>query len=252
MAALSRDIINHRYYFSASDTEKKELEKLLLSEKKKQPSRIPYHFSASNKFPGKFMLSYLPRNHPCYEYVTVTPEGFRFRGRLHAKLDGLLHWFKRHFRDSMPGSSRSASTSQETPITAVPANVMQAVNNLTNISQSQLMSTLQSIQQKDDWLSNNNAPPFANYNYQQLSTGASEGQNINQWENNWSAAWSVTKPADNLNKGYSVDRDNRWESPQGHPSSHQSDQKRESQRHYDRRSRGHRDDRYRSHHSRRT
>ncbi|EDV22209.1 uncharacterized protein TRIADDRAFT_59208 [Trichoplax adhaerens] len=247
MAALTRDIINHRYYYVAGDTEKKELEKLLLSEKKKQPSRIPYHFSASSKYPGKFMLSYLPRNHPCYEYVTVTPEGFRFRGRLHAKLDALLHWFKRHFRDPMPGTSRGTSVSQDTPMNAVPPNVMQAVNNLTNISQSQLMSTLQSIQQKDDWLSNNNVPTYANYGYQQLSTGNSEPQKINQWENNWSSTWSAPKPAENLNKDYNDNHDRRWETPQ----SQQSDQKRDSQRQYDRRNRGHRDDRYRSYHSRR-
>lgn len=54
--------------------------------------------------PGKFLLSYLPRNHFRHEYVTVTPEGYRFRGQVFETLGGLLKWFKEHFRDPIPGT----------------------------------------------------------------------------------------------------------------------------------------------------
>lgn len=45
----------------------------------------------------------MPRHRPRIEYVTVTPDGFRYRGRVHDSVNALLKWFKEHFRDPIPG-----------------------------------------------------------------------------------------------------------------------------------------------------
>lgn len=52
------------------------------------------------------MLSYLPKNKARHEFVTVLPNGFRFRGIIHRTLNQLLAWFKEHFRDPIPGTIR--------------------------------------------------------------------------------------------------------------------------------------------------
>ncbi|XP_065055473.1 transcription elongation factor SPT6-like isoform X3 [Rhopilema esculentum] len=103
MSSQAREIINHRYYRETEGGVKQKLEEILVTEKRKNPSRIPYFFSASQTYPGKFMLGYMPRNKPRVEYVTVCPEGFRYRGRVHGNTNALLRWFKEHFRDPIPG-----------------------------------------------------------------------------------------------------------------------------------------------------
>ena len=65
--------------------------------------RIPYFFTASKEFPGKFMLSYLPRKTVRHEFVTVTPDGIRYRQQIFTSLNSLVKWFKEHFRDPIPG-----------------------------------------------------------------------------------------------------------------------------------------------------
>ena len=73
--------------------------------------RIPYYVSSSKLYPGKFMLSYLPRKTPKHEYVTVTPDGLRYRGQVFRSLGSLVRWFKEHFRDRVAGpSSKHAHT----------------------------------------------------------------------------------------------------------------------------------------------
>lgn len=67
-------------------------------------------FSASREFPGKFMLSYLPRGHVKHEFITVTPDGYRFRGQVFDNLNTLFRWFKEHFRDPIPGTPLSSRT----------------------------------------------------------------------------------------------------------------------------------------------
>jgi len=59
--------------------------------------------SASRELPGKFLLSYLPRKSTRHEYVTVTPDGLRYRSRTFPSLGDTIRWFKEHFRDSIPG-----------------------------------------------------------------------------------------------------------------------------------------------------
>lgn len=105
MVSQARELINHRYYRETEGGIKQKLEEILVAEKRKNPSRIPYFFSASQAYPGKFMLGYMPRNKARVEYITICPEGFRYRGRVHATVNGLLRWFKEHFRDPIPGSS---------------------------------------------------------------------------------------------------------------------------------------------------
>ena len=45
----------------------------------------------------------MPRLKAKVEFVTVTRDGFRYRGRIHANTNNLLKWFKEHFRDPIPG-----------------------------------------------------------------------------------------------------------------------------------------------------
>ena len=102
MASFAREMLNHKNY-RAVDGVKSKLEEVLHVEKKKAPQRIPYLLSTCKEFPGKFFLGYLPRVKPRVEYISVTPDGFRYRGRVHGTLNGLFRWFKEHFRDPIPG-----------------------------------------------------------------------------------------------------------------------------------------------------
>lgn len=78
-------------------------------------------------YPGKFLLSYLPRIRCRHEYVSVSPDGFKFRGQMFSRVNDLFRWFKEHFRDPIPGQStpgtpHGALTSR-TPYHATPGAV---------------------------------------------------------------------------------------------------------------------------------
>ncbi len=77
MASFTKDLIVHKSYRKANGGNIDDLKKLLRDEKIKNPKRIPYFFSASKQFPGKFCLAYQPGSRPRIEYVTATPDGFR-------------------------------------------------------------------------------------------------------------------------------------------------------------------------------
>lgn len=127
MAGHARDLYNFRYFRElgipeeawAPGKEREKAEEIIKDDKKKNPSKIHYFVSASREFPGKFMLTYLPRAHAKHEFITVTPEGFRFRGQVHDSLASLFKWFKEHFRDPIPSTPSSrgaqASSSSRTP-----------------------------------------------------------------------------------------------------------------------------------------
>ena len=102
MAANARDLLTHKYYRKAEGGNKETLKKLLREDKSKNPKRIPYFFTTSKELPGKFLLSYQPGTRPRYEFLTVTPEGFRYRNTVYGNLDSLLKWFKLHFQDPIP------------------------------------------------------------------------------------------------------------------------------------------------------
>ena len=73
-------------------------EGMLREEKRAYPNKIHYFVSASKELPGKFMLSYSPRQKARHEFITVLPEGFRFRQQTFDSLSALFKWFKEHFR----------------------------------------------------------------------------------------------------------------------------------------------------------
>lgn len=91
--------MSHKCYRDAEGGERKILERLLAEEKSHSPRRIPYYFSASKQYPGKFVLAYQPSSKPKFELVTVVPEGFRYRGEVHSSVTQLLNWFKEHYKD---------------------------------------------------------------------------------------------------------------------------------------------------------
>ncbi|XP_057294879.1 transcription elongation factor SPT6-like [Hydractinia symbiolongicarpus] len=108
LSTHAREILSHKY-FKETDGTRAKLEEILAVEKRKAPGRIPYFFSTAKQYPGKFMIGYMPRNKPRVEYITITSDGFRYRGRIHANTNNLLKWFKEHFRDPVPGAGHSSS-----------------------------------------------------------------------------------------------------------------------------------------------
>ncbi|CAM1306410.1 SUPT6H (predicted) [Pycnogonum litorale] len=116
MAAFARDVITYKYFRDGNGGKREVMEQLILEDKQKQPSKIHYLVSASKEFPGKFMISYIPRNKVRHEYLTVTPEGFRFRQQIFPSLSSLLRWFKEHFRDPIPGTAPQSVIGARTPM----------------------------------------------------------------------------------------------------------------------------------------
>lgn len=119
MAAFVRDVQQHKYYRNTEGGNKEIMNKILSAEKKKNPSRIPYFMSFVKEYPGKFLLSYQPRNKPKHEYVTVTPDGFRYRGQVQSSINALHRWFKEHFRDPIPGVSYTPASTHRTPMSVL-------------------------------------------------------------------------------------------------------------------------------------
>ncbi|XP_052215259.1 transcription elongation factor SPT6-like isoform X2 [Dreissena polymorpha] len=104
MASYARDILNFKNYMDTDGGKKEIVDRKLYEEKKKAPSKIPYYLSVAKNYPGKFLLSYMPRNKPRSEYVTVTPDGFRYRHKSFHSVNSLMRWFKEHFRDPLIGT----------------------------------------------------------------------------------------------------------------------------------------------------
>ncbi|XP_076670314.1 transcription elongation factor SPT6 isoform X2 [Andrena cerasifolii] len=105
MAAYVAELLDFKYYKSSLEGIKDKAEEILKEQKKQNPGGIPYIVSAARSYPGKFMLSYLPRTRCRHEYVTITPDGYRFRGQMFSRVTDLFRWFKEHFRDPIPGQS---------------------------------------------------------------------------------------------------------------------------------------------------
>jgi transcription elongation factor SPT6 len=118
MASYARDIITFKYYRDQLGGLRDKAEELLKEEKKKNPNKIHYFLSASKSYPGKFMISYLPRQNCKHEYVSINPEGFKFRQQMFDNVNSLMKWFKEHFKDPLPvqtPGSVSARSSYATP-----------------------------------------------------------------------------------------------------------------------------------------
>ncbi|XP_005089175.1 transcription elongation factor SPT6 isoform X2 [Aplysia californica] len=114
MAATVRDLMAFKYYRDSEGGKREILDKLLAEEKKKTGFRIPYLMSASRQYPGKFLLSYMPRNVPRHEYVSVTPDGMRYRLQMFSSVNSLIRWFKEHFRDPIPGTPAGRTPAMST------------------------------------------------------------------------------------------------------------------------------------------
>ncbi|XP_046966341.1 transcription elongation factor SPT6 [Vanessa cardui] len=115
MASHARDLISYKYYKPLGGMRDK-AEEILKEEKAKNANKIHYVISAAKNHPGRFLLSYLPRARCTHEYVSVTPDGYKFRQRMFDSLGGLLKWFKEHFRDPPP----SGTPMQRTPALRTP------------------------------------------------------------------------------------------------------------------------------------
>uniref|UniRef100_A0A182J0J1 Transcription elongation factor SPT6 n=1 Tax=Anopheles atroparvus TaxID=41427 RepID=A0A182J0J1_ANOAO len=102
MAIYVRDLLNYKYYRDTDGGSREKAEEIIKAEKQKNPNKIHYIVSVSKTYPGRFLLSYLPRNKFRHEYVTVTPDGYRFRHQTFDSVNSLLKWFKEHFRDPIP------------------------------------------------------------------------------------------------------------------------------------------------------
>jgi transcription elongation factor SPT6 len=98
MAAYAREILNYKYCFKLQEgTDETDLMQETLFQAKMASSSLPYRFCPSRKFPGKFLLGYMPKDRPKIEYLTVTPRGYRFRQLYFRNLASLIKWFKENW-----------------------------------------------------------------------------------------------------------------------------------------------------------
>ncbi|XP_016923159.2 transcription elongation factor SPT6 [Drosophila suzukii] len=120
MALAARELIQYKYYkpntTEENGNERDFMEQVLRDEKTKDPKKIHYFFTASRSMPGKFLLSYLPKTKVRHEYVTVMPEGYRFRGQIFDSVNSLLRWFKEHWLDPTASPATGSSASNSTPL----------------------------------------------------------------------------------------------------------------------------------------
>jgi transcription elongation factor SPT6 len=107
LAGYAREILNYRYFLETFKAEQKEdINDYLARQKAGDPRRIPYCFTVSAKYPGKFLLSY-GKNH--HEYITLTPNGLEFRKQPFPDVNTLINWFKQNFREVPVGRPMASS-----------------------------------------------------------------------------------------------------------------------------------------------
>ncbi|KAA8586830.1 hypothetical protein FQN60_000666, partial [Etheostoma spectabile] len=102
MASFARDLLGHKYFQECNWGSKEKMEELLVKTKREKPTFIPYFISACKDLPGKFILGYQPRGKPRVEFVTITPDGFRYRSQVFPTVNGLFRWFKDHYQEPVP------------------------------------------------------------------------------------------------------------------------------------------------------
>ncbi|XP_044574909.1 transcription elongation factor SPT6 isoform X1 [Cotesia glomerata] len=123
MAAYAAELLDFKYYKRGVDGIKDKAEEILREQKKENPGSIPYIISASKNYPGKFLLSYLPRLRCYHEFISVSKDGFRYRGETFARVDKLVSWFKKNFRMPIPGQATPSTprgASSRTPYHTTP------------------------------------------------------------------------------------------------------------------------------------
>uniref|UniRef100_A0AAZ3SVA5 Transcription elongation factor SPT6 n=1 Tax=Oncorhynchus tshawytscha TaxID=74940 RepID=A0AAZ3SVA5_ONCTS len=155
MAAFARDLLGHKYFQDCNGGDKKKMEELLIRCKKEKPAFIPYFVSACKDLPGKFILGYQPRGKPRVEFVTISPDGFRYRSQMFPTVNGLFRWFKDHFQEPVPGYSN---------LTWPGYDLTRAVNALPRNMTSQMFSAIAAV------------------------TGQGQGQNANTTPAQWGSS----------------------------------------------------------------
>ncbi|XP_051533006.1 transcription elongation factor SPT6 [Myxocyprinus asiaticus] len=151
MAAFARDLLGHKYFHECNGGDRKKMEELLIRTKKEKPTFIPYFISACRDLPGKFLLGYQPRGKPRIEFVSITPDGFRYRSQIFPTVNGLFRWFKDHYQDPVPGVTPTSSrTRTPASVNATPANIniadlTRAVNALPRTMTSQMFNAIAAV-----------------------------------------------------------------------------------------------------------
>ncbi|KAF7636164.1 Suppressor of Ty 6-like protein [Meloidogyne graminicola] len=98
MTAVVRDIMSFKYYLASFSSETIQMiDNVLRTQKKTAPQRIPYCITASKKYPGKFVISYLAQSKIRNEYMGITSEGIRFRKQIFGSTEECINWFKANF-----------------------------------------------------------------------------------------------------------------------------------------------------------
>ncbi|GJQ12228.1 hypothetical protein GpartN1_g4019.t1 [Galdieria partita] len=91
-----QEALQHRK-FVAGDEET--LEQNCKQQKRAEPQKVAYCIGMSFRYPGRLVLAYLPgSSHVLREIITVLPQGYRFRKRVHADINSLIDWFKDNFK----------------------------------------------------------------------------------------------------------------------------------------------------------
>ncbi|XP_074640844.1 transcription elongation factor SPT6-like [Tubulanus polymorphus] len=121
MASYAREITNYRYFRMADAGNKEILDKMLKDEKRKFPTKIPYYFSPTKSYPGKFYLSYMPRIKARHEFVSITSNGLKYRNHMFHSINSLVRWFKEHFRDPIPGALSTPAAARTPMIIGTPS-----------------------------------------------------------------------------------------------------------------------------------
>lgn len=97
MKIYAEEMYAHRCYVAGSA---EDIERRLINDKRQNPARIPYYIGISHEQPGRFVLYYMPNQHPRTESVVVDQQGFRFRSQNFRNIDQLIDWFKRHWNET--------------------------------------------------------------------------------------------------------------------------------------------------------
>ncbi|PAV58988.1 hypothetical protein WR25_12833 [Diploscapter pachys] len=105
MATYANEVMTHKCYLQDHyfERDKEPIEMRLIDERRANPSRIPYVFSVSRDYPGKFILSYYVSGRCRHEYFSMTPDGMKFRQTLFKSLERMMGWFKANYRQPPPG-----------------------------------------------------------------------------------------------------------------------------------------------------
>uniref|UniRef100_A0A8C9WTN5 SPT6 homolog, histone chaperone and transcription elongation factor n=1 Tax=Scleropages formosus TaxID=113540 RepID=A0A8C9WTN5_SCLFO len=173
MAAFARDLLGHKYFQDCNGGDRKKMEELLLKAKKEKPTFIPYYVSACRDLPGKFLLGYQPRGKPRLEFVTITPDGFRYRSQIFPTVNGLFRWFKDHYQE--PGCCITVSK-PTSPFLLFCPDLTRAVSALPRNMTSQMFSAIAAVTGQGQ---NPNATPAqwasSQYGYSAGSSGGGGG-----------------------------------------------------------------------------